>query len=292
MAATKPKPELVVIVGPTASGKSDLALKIAQEFDGEIIAADSRTIYRHMNMGTAKPSAEEQKLVQHWGLDLVNPGEVFSAFQFKNYAQQKITEIKKRGKLPILVGGTGLYIDSVLFDFSFVKSGSSEQRIELEKMSTKQIQALVIERGFELPENKNNPRHLIRTIEREGQTGTKRSLKSNTAVFGLLPSADELRKRINTRAEQYFTQGLLEETKTLVQEYGSENLKKTHGIAYIASLKLLNDEVSKEEAIEMIKVQEWQYSRRQRTWLRRNNFIRWFDSPEQAYKEIVRVLNN
>src|ERR1700681_366809 len=122
MAPTSKKPELLVIVGPTASGKSDLALRIAKKFNGEIIAADSRTIYKRMDIGTAKPSHKDQKLVVHWGLDLIEPGESFSAAQFKDYAEAKIAEIRSRGKLPILVGGTGLYIDSILFNFSFIKA--------------------------------------------------------------------------------------------------------------------------------------------------------------------------
>jgi tRNA dimethylallyltransferase len=259
-------PELLAIVGPTASGKSDLALRIAQEFNGEIIAADSRTIYKGMDIGTAKPSKVEQKLIPHWGLDLINPGESYSAFQFKKYAEAKISDIKKRGKLPILVGGTGLYVDSVLFDFGFVETKDSEQRNKLEELSVDQLQKLIKDRKYLMPENKNNRRYLIRTIERQGKT--------------------------YARSKRYFEQGLLKETKELIKKYGKENVQKTHGIAYIASLKFLENEIDGEEALELIQKQEWQYARRQRTWFRRNKFIRWFDSPTQAYKEIVRILNN
>src|SRR4051812_22066904 len=122
MASTQQKPELLVIVGPTASGKSELALKVAQEFRGEIIAADSRTIYKGMDIGTAKPTKEEQQLAPHWGLDLVEPGQTFSVYQFKKYTEERIEEIKKRNKLPILVGGSGLYIDGILFGFEFMGS--------------------------------------------------------------------------------------------------------------------------------------------------------------------------
>jgi tRNA dimethylallyltransferase len=138
--ATK-KPELLVIVGPTASGKSDLALKVAKEFNGEIIAADSRTIYKGMDVGTAKPTKKEQELIPHWSLDLVEPGQVYSAYQFKKYAESKIAEIKKRGKLPILVGGSGLYIDAVLFGFGFVEPASQGQCTELEKLTTQELHA-------------------------------------------------------------------------------------------------------------------------------------------------------
>ena len=110
---------LVVITGPTASGKSDLAVEIAELCDGEIICADSRTVYRNMDIGTAKPTTEMLSRVPHWGIDIVSPGDYFSVADFKNYAVEKIKDIRQRGKTPFLVGGTGLYIDSVIFDFSF-----------------------------------------------------------------------------------------------------------------------------------------------------------------------------
>jgi tRNA dimethylallyltransferase len=292
MATNSQKPELLVIVGPTASGKSDLAFKIAKEFDGEIIAADSRTIYKGMDIGTAKPTKEVQEKVPHWGLDLVEPGYAFSAYEFKKYADQKIVDIQKRGKLPILVGGTGLYIDSLIFDFGFVEKADAKQRIELEKLSVMQLQNQVIERGFKLPKNSQNRRHLIRAIEREGKIGVSRSLKDNIVIVGLMPPIDSIKARIKERAESYFSAGLVNETKELMKKYDDESLKKTNGIAYIASMKLLKNEISNDEAIELIRKQEWQYVRRQRTWFRRNKFIRWFDSPDLAYKEIVRILNN
>jgi tRNA dimethylallyltransferase len=292
MASSPQRPELIVIVGPTASGKSELALRVAQEFSGEIIAADSRTIYKGMDIGTAKPTKEDQKLVPHWGLDLVEPGQAFSAYQFKQYAEQKITNIQKRGKVPILAGGTGLYIDAVLFDFGFVESASKEERAELEKLSTQQLQELIKKRNYAMPENKSNRRHLVRSIERKGKTGSNRSLNDNTIIIGLLPAADVLKKRIYERADKYLSNRLLEETEKLVAKYGEEALKKTHGIAYIASVKLMNNDISEQEALTLIQAKEWQYARRQRTWFRRNKFIRWFSSPEVAYKEIVRNLNN
>jgi tRNA dimethylallyltransferase len=292
MESASKKPELLAIVGPTASGKSELALKIAKEFNGEIIAADSRTIYKGMDIGTAKPIKKEQKIIPHWGLDLVEPGQVFNAFEFKKYAEQKITEIKMRGKLPILVGGSGLYIDAVLFDYGFVDEAEPKLRAELEKQTIEQLQNIIKKHGYEPPNNIQNRRHLIRTIERKGVIGNKRSLKDNIVIFGLMPAADVLKKRIYERAETYFSNGLVEEIENLLNKYDEEKLNKTHGIAYAATVALLKKEVSKKEALEMIQKREWQYARRQRTWFRRNNFIRWFDKSEQAYKEIVRILNN
>jgi tRNA dimethylallyltransferase len=125
---------LVVIVGPTASGKSATAMRIAKEYGGEIICADSRTIYKGMDIGTAKPTAEDRRQVPHWGLDLVEPGQQFTAADFKEYANQKIYEIRQRGNLPILVGGTGLYVDGVIFNYRFGKT-NPELRKKLEQLS-------------------------------------------------------------------------------------------------------------------------------------------------------------
>jgi tRNA dimethylallyltransferase len=291
MEPTQQKPSLVAVVGPTASGKSDLALKIAQEFNGEIIAADSRTIYKGMNIGTAKPTKKAQELVPHWGLDLVEPGQNYSAFQFKKYAEQKIKDIQKRSKLPILVGGTGLYIDAVLFDFGFSERASAKQRELREKMATEDLQELIKQKGYDMPENFQNRRHLIRSIERKGQSGFKKHLKDGAIVIGIMPKAEVLRERINNRTETYFKNGLLDETSNLTSIYGKDALQKTHGIAYIAAAELLEDKIDQKQAIEIIQKQEWQYGRRQRTWFRRNNFVHWFETPEQAYKEISLILN-
>jgi tRNA dimethylallyltransferase len=291
MESAQQKPKLLTIVGPTASGKSELAIKVAGHFNDEIIAADSRTIYKGMNIGTAKPTPKDQKLVPHWGLDLVEPGQNYSAFQFKKYAQQKITDIQKRGKLPILVGGTGLYIDAVLFDFGFADPADPAQRERLEKISTKDLHELIKQKGYNMPENHQNRRHLIRTIESKGQTGTKKHIDQNYLIIGLMPGDAVLRERINKRANEYFNKDLLDETSMLLSEYGEEALRKTRGIAYIAALELLEGKIDQKQAIEMIQKQEWQYARRQRTWFRRNNFIHWFETPEQAYKEITNILN-
>jgi tRNA dimethylallyltransferase len=291
MATTQQKPELVVIVGPTASGKSDLALKIARGFSGEIIAADSRTIYKGMDIGTAKASKKEQSLVPHWGLDLVEPGQVFNAHAFKKYAEEKIEDIQSRGELPILVGGTGLYIDAIIFDFSFAESGNAEQREELEKLSTAQLQSVIKDSNYPMPENFLNRRHLIRTIEKKGLSGGKSSIKDNVLIIGLLPPAEELKTRIYSRAAAYFSKGLLQETKGLLEKYGVQALQKTHGIAYAATVKMLKNELKQEEALELVQKQEWQYARRQRTWFKRNKFISWYESPDKAYKEISINLN-
>src|SRR5664279_14928 len=132
---------LVVITGPTASGKTGLAIELAHQFGGEIICADSRTIYRGMDIGTAKPTPVERLLVPHWGLDLVDPGEYFSVADFKKYADQKIIEIRARGRIPFLVGGTGLYIDAVIYDYRFGPPANADLRSRLEKLTIDELYA-------------------------------------------------------------------------------------------------------------------------------------------------------
>ena len=139
--ATDRKLPLIAIVGPTASGKTKLAIEMALKYDGEIICADSRTLYKDMDIGTAKPSLEERSMVPHWGLDLVTPDQAYSSAMFQQYARSKVQEIRARGKLPLVVGGTGLYVDSLIFDFLFGQVGGTDQREKLEKSTTGELLA-------------------------------------------------------------------------------------------------------------------------------------------------------
>lgn len=293
MATTPSKPKLIIIVGPTASGKSDLAIKIAQRFSGEIIAADSRTIYKDMDIGTAKPSPVQLKKATHWGLDLVEPGDKFSAYDFKNYAKAKIQEISQRGNMPIIVGGTGLYIDSLVFDFEFQPPAQISQRAKLEKMSTPELQTLIGHRSLKQPTNFQNRRHLIRTIETGGKTSKKGSDGLQDAlIVGLLPDDQTLRQAINRRSEQMFSLGVLKETKELKRRYGEAALNVSGGIVYKFCLKLLGGEIELETAKVLSQTAEWQYARRQRTWFKRNPNIHWFKSSDKALAFISEALSH
>ena len=286
MESAEPKTELLVIVGPTASGKSALALQIAREFNGEIIAADSRTVYKDMAIGTAKPSLSEQAEIRYWGLDLVEPGQNFSAAQFKDYALEKINDIQGRERLPILVGGTGLYIDGILFNLSFVKT-SKLRRFIYSSWSIEKLQKVIQQRDWPLPENLHSKRHLIRTIERRGKTGFKSpDLSASTLVMGLMPPDDILRQRINARVGAIFKAGIVAETNDLLKKYGEKKLRRTGGIAYKFSINVVRGELDKEEAKELIQKAEWQYARRQKTWFRRNKFIHWYQSGEEALTSV------
>jgi tRNA dimethylallyltransferase len=292
MVPTAQRPRLIAIVGPTASGKSGLATRLAKEFNGEVICADSRTVYKSMNIGTAKPSQAEQAEVPHWGLDLVAPGQVFSAAKFKKYAQAAIKDIQNRGKLPFLVGGTGLYVDGVLYDFSFIKTHAIH-RLIYSSWSVEKLQKVIAHKDWPLPKNLRNPRHLTRTLERRGRIGSKGLiLPSSTLLIGLMPTDEELKERIASRAEAMFKQGIVEETQELVAKYGQKAIGGTAGIVYKIVLGLLKGEVTEDQAKELFKVADWQYARRQKTWFKRNAHIKWFTSPEQAYKAAKKQLVN
>ncbi|MEK7562002.1 MAG: tRNA (adenosine(37)-N6)-dimethylallyltransferase MiaA [Patescibacteria group bacterium] len=292
MATTAQKPKLVVIVGPTASGKSALSLKIAKEFDGEIICADSRTVYKGIDIGTAKPTKQDRAKVKHWGLDLVEPGQRFTAYRFKKYAQAAISDINSRGKLSILVGGTGLYIDSVIFDFGFRDDANLLKRQKLESLSVLELQEIIKKAGYKISENSQNKRHLIRAIETKGRAGARKSsLPKGVILVGILPPDGVIKEQVGQRAEQIFANGVLSETKKLVRKYGKEAIAETGGIAYKICLEILAGKIIEAEAIEKFKKADWQYARRQKTWFRRNKFIHWFSDAEQASNYIKAQLN-
>lgn len=289
--ASGTKIDLLTIVGPTASGKSALAMEVAGLIPSEIIAADSRTIYKGMDIGTAKPSLAERDKVPHWGIDIVEPGDSFSAKQFQDYAKTKIEAVRGRRRLPILVGGTGLYVDSVIYNFSFVNTVSDYSRAELEAKTVDELQGIIQTSGYELPENLSNKRHLVRQIERSGLKGNKSTLQEGAYLVGLMPPDQQLKDSIAARAKQAFRQGVLEETRSLIEKYGAQAVAQTGGILYKICIQILNGEMTEDEGLIQAQTQEWQYARRQRTWFKRNPDIIWFDNPNDALIHLKTVLN-
>ena len=280
---------LIVIVGPTASGKTSLAIQLAKKYRGEIICADSRTVYRGMNIGTAKPSLEEQQEVSHWGLDLVDPGDSFSVSQFKGYTRQKIKEIRSRGNIPFLVGGTGLYIDSVIFDFQFGAKYSKEKRANLQEMTISELQQYCVNHDVALPENSKNKRYLIRAIERAGKKSSGLEVPlSNTIVVGITTDKQLLRQRITDRAKKMFKDGVVEETIGLANNAGWCNEAMT-GNVYPIIKKLIEKEIDEDQAIRKFIVSDVNLVKRQLTWFRRNPFIEWGDihSCEQYLSRVL-----
>ena len=272
---------LVVIVGPTASGKSELALKVAKKFGGEIICADSRTIYKGMDIGTAKPSKDDQKKIKHYLLDVVEPGEVFTAYNFQERAKAVIADIRSRNKLPILVGGTGLYIDSVIFDYQFPK----KQRIkkELAALDNKALQEYCEKNNIPLPRNKHNKRHLVSAIEQINNKPTRNTAPvTNTIIVGIAVSKDSLEKKITQRAEYIFSHGIVEEAKKLGKKYGWESEAMTANI-YPIIYQLEKNELSLKDAIDKSIVHDRRLAKRQLTWLKRNPFIVWRTRSEAEH---------
>ena len=272
---------LVVIVGPTASGKSAVGMEIAKEFGGEIICADSRTIYKGLDIGTAKPTAQDQKDVPHHGLDLVEPGDVFTAADFKEYAVQKIAEIRQRGRVPLLVGGTGLYVDGILFDYQF-GAPNLELREELAQLSLEELQERCKKDNVRLPENPKNRRQLQRALEQNGvNTQRSQTIPQNTIVVGIATDTDELRKRITQRADELFTSGMIEEATQLGKRYGWDSEAMTGNI-YPLVRQYLDGQLTREELREKFITSDWRLAKRQRTWLKRNTFIHWKTRQEAA----------
>lgn len=278
-----PKPlPLVVIVGPTASGKSSLALELAERFSGEIISADSRAIYKGMDIGTAKPTSEEQARVPHWGLDLVEPGELFTAADFQAYAVKKIEEIRGRGHVPILVGGTGLYIDAVVFDYQFGLPANEAFRGQLAQLPLAALHNYCVEHNIPLPENSQNRRYVIRAIERSGHRLQRREQPiSSSVIVGIATDRAVLRSRIEARVEHMFDDGVVEEATRLGNLYGWENEAMT-GTIYRSVYEYLQQSITLQEAKQRCIHADWHLAKRQLTWLRRNPFIRWLPLEQAA----------
>lgn len=266
---------LVVIVGPTASGKTGVAIELAERFGGEIVCADSRTIYKGMDIGTAKPGSEERERIPHWGIDLVEPGERFTAADFKRYAEQKIKEIRSRGHVPFLVGGTGLYVDAILFDYEFGGKADMEMRNELNWLSLEQLIRYCIENNIKLPENRQNKQYVIRSIEQKGISAKRRKVPiSNSIIVGIATDKVILDERIAHRTEQLFNDGVVEEAIILGKKYGWESEAFT-GNVYRVIKRYLLGEISQDEMKEKNTTLDRQLAKRQRTWFKRNQYIHW-----------------
>lgn len=275
----KQNPPLVAIVGETASGKSALAIELAKALDGEIICADSWTVRREVNIGTAKPSAAEQAEVPHHLLDVVGPDEDFTAAVFKGLAQRTIDEISSRGKLPILCGGTGLYVDGILYDFNFLPPGEPGVREALNQKTIPELLADIETAGIPLGQtDTRNKRRLIRLLETGGAEQTKNELRDNTLIIGLQPEREELKERITKRVDAMLTAGLEDEVRELVERYGwdCEALK---GVGYAQWRGYFDGTASLAETRQRIIKATTELSKRQRTWFKRNKSIRWFATP-------------
>lgn len=272
-------PKLIVVVGETASGKSALAMEIAKKFNGEIICADSWTVRREANIGTAKPSKQDQAEIPHHLIDVVGPDEDFTAAVFKNLANQAIQDISNRGKLPIMVGGTGLYIDGVVYDYGFLPAGDRVDREELNELSIEELLNKIAAMGLGLGDvDTRNKRRLIRLIETNGAVPTKKALRENTLTLGLKTDRAVLEQRITERVDAMIAAGLEDEIRQLVERY-SWDCEALKGVGYAQWRSYFEGSETQAEARQKIIKVSLDLAKRQRTWFKRNNCIQWLDTP-------------
>ncbi len=280
---------LLVIVGETASGKSALALEAAERLDGEIICADSWTVYKGFDIGTAKPSAEDQQRVPHHLLDVADPAEGFSAAVFQRMAVDAITDIAGRGKLPILVGGTGLYVDSVIYNYSFLPPSDPNARAKLEVMSLPDLLGIAAKQNLDTNFiDTRNKRRVIRLIENAGAEPSRHPLRDNALVLGLRIPRDELEHRIESRVDTMLRAGLEQEVRSLANTYGWD-VEPMKGIGYREWREYFAGTQSLVLTRERIIRGSIQLAKKQRTWFKRNNSIHWLDNRDKIAQTVELV---
>jgi tRNA dimethylallyltransferase len=299
------KPPLLVIVGPTASGKTALGIRLAKRFGGEIISGDSMQVYRGMDIGTAKATPEERREIPHHLIDIVDPDVPFSVSEFKRLAREKIEEIHRRGKLPIIVGGTGLYIEAVTHDYLMPHVPENPVlREELRELALREGNEALHLRLREVDPDTadklhpNDVKRMIRALEvyhGTGQPFSKLAGKGESPYdalwIGLTLRRDLLYDRINRRVDRMIEDGLVEEVKRLVLKGYHRGLTSMQGIGYKEIIRFLEGEISLEEAVHLIKKGTRKYAKRQFSWFRRLPEIHWFDMEDEAsFPKIVKLV--
>ena len=300
------KSTVYVIGGPTASGKSKLAVELAKQINGEIVSADSMQIYKEMNIGTAKITTEEMQGIRHYMIDIVNPDERYSVSAFKKDAEKAVNEIISNGKTPIIVGGTGLYIDSLIYGIQFQdeeidtdyreqlneiaeKNGLEKLYLEAKKIDPQAMQKISI----------NDKKRIIRVLEiyhKTGKTKTelekesrKKELPYNYKVFAITICREKLYKRIEQRVDKMIEEGLIKEVQDILSKYSSFPTAM-QGLGYKEVVQYIEKNITKQEMIDKIKKETRHYAKRQLTWFRKNKDTIWLDgekSPEDNIKIIV-----
>ena len=300
------KPIVYVIGGPTASGKSKLAVELAKKVNGEIISADSMQIYKEMNIGTAKVNKEEMQGVQHYLVDFVSPDERYSVSNFKKDAEKSIEEILEKGKTPIVVGGTGLYIDSLIYGIEFQNEEVDlEYREKLNKIADEKGLESLYKKAQEIdPEamkkiSINDRKRIIRVLEiyhKTGKTKTEQELQSRKnevkyeyKVFAITMDREKLYERIEQRVDSMIEQGLIEEVKQILNKYHTFPTAM-QGLGYKEVVEYLEGSCTKEEMIEKIKKETRHYAKRQLTWFRKNKETIWLDGEKSTDENVSIIL--
>jgi len=305
---------LVVITGPTAVGKTDISIDVARQLDGEIVSCDSIQVYKYMDIGTAKPGVLERETVPHHLIDVVAPDEDFNVARFQELAEAAISDIASRGRIPVLVGGTGLYIKAVVDGFLFPWEGASPGiRESLEEEAAQKGQDVLYARLEEVDAeaakkiHPNDTRRVIRALEvyvttgrpiselwREGRR-KKRARLDRLVMVGLVRKRSELYERIDARCDKMIELGLVEETKELLEQGYSRTLTSGQALGYKEIVRYLKGECSIEEAVELIKRDTRRYAKRQLTWFRADPRMEWldvglFESEEEAARCILALV--
>ena len=281
---------LIALVGPTASGKTDLAIELAKEFDGEIVCADSRTVFKGMDIGTAKPGPEQLLQIKHHLLDIVEPGQTLGAAEFKRLADLVIKDIQSRGKLPFLVGGSGLYIDAILYDFQFPAVADPALRQSLEALDNDQLLERLesVDPEAAAAVDQHNRRRLIRAIETAGQPRSRSNLRPGTLLLGLRVNQAVLQNRITTRVDNMLAKGFLKEVQKIGSDFGWDSEAMT-SIGYRA----FKDVIVGQKSIDAAKADfvrgDLMLAKKQMTWFKRNPDILWMeaDNPKQTLREAL-----
>ncbi len=290
------KPKVLVIVGPTASGKSNLAIQLAKEFGGEIISADSRQVYKGLNIGTGKVTYEEMEGIPHYLLDVADPKERFTVSNFVEKATNAITMIYHSDKFPIIVGGTGFYIDSLAGQSLPSVPPNPDLREKLEEKSADELFEILREKDPERAESidPNNKNRLIRSLEIVEELGKVPPLEKADSPYefvyiGLQPEEKELERNIRIRLEKRFP-GMIKEAKELHEKGLSFERMRELGLEYKYLAMLLEGELTEEEMKEKLFTAIRQYAKRQNTWFKRNKEIKWFKPEEyEAIKKYARI---
>ena len=302
------KVPLLVLVGPTAVGKTQVSLRLAEELDGEIVSADSMQVYKFMDIGTAKPTPEERRRIPHHLLDVCLPNEAFSVARYQRLAWDAIEDIHRRGRLPILTGGTGLYVQAVIDGLNFPPQPADKQyRAQLQAMANTEgaeavhrlLQEIDPETAARL--HPNNLRRVIRALEICRLTGRpmsahlaeepRRKPPYNLHMYGLTRDRSELYERINQRVDEMIAAGLLDEVEGLVKMGFAEGKTALQALGYKEILAYLRGLRTLDEAIDLLKRDTRRYAKRQLTWFRRDHRIRWFNLSETSVEQVIAAIS-
>ncbi|MBS6610013.1 MAG: tRNA (adenosine(37)-N6)-dimethylallyltransferase MiaA [Peptoniphilus harei] len=290
---------LVIITGPTGIGKTELSLELAKKYNGEIISADSMQIYKKLNIGTAKIDLNKTDIPHHM-IDIIDPEDKFSVADFKKETKKIISNINTRGKIPFLVGGTGLYINSIVYNLNFTETEPDyEYRIKLNHLLEKNGSEVLYNKLFEIDEDmakkihKNNGQRIIRALEIL-KNGNKKEDKFreenddyNLTYIGLNMDRDKLYEKINNRVDLMIDKGLVKEVKSLIERGLDKNSQSLKAIGYKEVIWYLDGKISYDEMIELIKKNSRHYAKRQLTWFRRDDRIKWFDRESENILKLL-----